>query len=57
MLEKIRETAISIIKEPISSGLKAGWYIICAGIAIMITLYAMAFVKYHILTAWKVLGL
>lgn len=57
MLEKIKQTAISVIKAPLASGLKAGWYIICVGIAIMITLYAMAFVKYHILTAWKVLGL
>ena len=57
MLEKIKETAISIVKDPMTSGLKAAWYIICVGIAIWTTLYALAFVKYHILEAWKVLGL
>jgi hypothetical protein len=56
VLEKIKETIISIIKDPITSALKAAWYIICLGVAIWIVLYATAFVKYLLTTAFSVLG-
>lgn len=56
MLEKVKEEVTAAIKEPVSYGLKTAWYVVSIGVAIWTVLYALAFVKYLLTTAWEVLG-
>lgn len=56
MLEKIKEEAATAIKDPVSYGLKSAWYVVSVGVAIWTVLYALAFAKYLLTTAWSVLG-
>ena len=56
LLEKIKNTVVPIIKDPISYSLRAAWYILCIGVGIWTILYALAFIKYLLTTAWQVLG-
>jgi len=56
MLEKIKEEVGSVLKDPVAYGLRAAWYVVSLGVAIWTVLYAIAFVKYLLTTAWEVLG-
>jgi hypothetical protein len=56
MLEKIKKEVVSAIKDPAGYGLRAAWYVVCLGVGIWTLLYALAFVKYLLTTAWNVLG-
>ena len=57
MLEKTKKLIISILKDPIRNSLNTAWYIICVGVGLLTILYTLAFIKYHLVTAWKILGL
>ncbi len=56
MLQKVKEEITEALKDPVSYGLRTAWYVVSLGVAIWTVLYALAFVKYLLTTAWGVLG-
>ena len=56
MLQKAKKEITEALKDPVSYGLRAAWYVVSLGVAIWTVLYALAFVKYLLTTAWGVLG-